>query len=333
METIRVSSVVIAFLLSFGSSAYANPIAIWFFNELQFTGNAWTLEMHASDLAGTLNGWYLQSNSGMAFFKNNIHVGNWYLLITQDSLLSSLSIDPLGDSLTIHSPGAGMMGHLTFGNCASALICSPRSGQSISSRGYDFYYLDNSPTLGQPNDSTNAMGTIRGFVIDSLGQPLPEVRASFFGWPGFVYSDSSGRFDIRDYARRCDITLTHSNCTSRNVTIQIWPESTVSVTIVMDRLSTVGADPIAQSNFKLHQNYPNPFNPATTFSFTIPRLSVVSLMVYDIFGKEVATVVNEVRNPGMNEAQWDASNVASGVYFYRLIADGVLQTRKMVLMR
>lgn len=331
MKIIRVSLVVTFFLGGF--PAYSNPIAIWFFNELQFTGNTWVLEMHASDPAGTLDGWYIRSNSGTAFFKNNIHVGNWYLIITQDSLLSPLSIDPLGDSLTIHSSGAGMMAQLVFGTCASALICSPRSGQSICAGGYDFYYLDNSPTLGQPNDSTNAMGTIRCLVTDSLGQPIPEVRVSSFRWPGFVYTDSSGRFEVRDYAHRCEMSLTHSNCSLRNVTAQVLPESTVSVSTVMDCLMSANEEPFVPSGYVLDQNYPNPFNPATTFSFTIPRLSFVSLKVYDIFGREVVTMADGVKKAGAYEIQWNASHMASGVYFYRLVAGGFVQTRKMVLTR
>lgn len=331
MNIARITLVAVAFGLG-GFSAHANPIAVWFFNELQFTSNTWVIEMHASDPAGTLNGWYLQSNSGTAFFKNNIHIGNWYLLITQDSLLGPLSIDPLGDSLTIHSPGAGVMGQLTFGNSASALICSPTPGQSICCRG-GFYYLDNSPTLGAANDTANAMGVIRGLVTDSLGHPLPNIRISSLALAWVMYTDSSGRFDVRDYAYRCELSLTRTNCTPKNVIVQIWPESTFSVNLAMDCVVPVDRDPVLQSQYVLAQNYPNPFNPVTMFSFNIPRRAFVSLKLYDIFGQEVGTVVNELREPGANEAKWDASGMASGVYFYRLISGSFVQTRKLVLMR
>ena len=309
--------------------AFANPILFIPFNELKFTGNDWTIEMLTDGFIGTLDGRSLRSNSGTAFFKNGIHLPSGYLLVTQDSLLSPLNINPLGDSLTFNIPG----GSLTFGNSPSAVVPSPGESQSISYGGRGYYYLDNSPTLGQHNDSANAMGTVQGLIADSLGRPIPDVRVFSYEWPASAYTDSSGRFEVRDYAHRCQMNLTHSQCSPKSVTVQIWPESTVSVAIVMHRVDAVNEDQHAQSGYRLDQNYPNPFNPVTTFSFTIPRLSLVTLKVYDVFGKEVAALVNEVRTAGSNKALWDASDVASGVYFYRLSAGGTVLTRRMVLIR
>lgn len=70
----------------------------------------------------------------------------------------------------------------------------------------------------------------------------------------------------------------------------------------------------------LLQNYPNPFNPTTAIRFSIPRAGFVSLKVYDVLGREVRTLVNEVRNPGSYEVRFDAAGLPSGVYFYRLTA-------------
>ena len=72
--------------------------------------------------------------------------------------------------------------------------------------------------------------------------------------------------------------------------------------------------------FALEQNYPNPFNPATTVEFRIQSSEFVSLSVYDLLGREVATLVNEVKQPGVYTVQWDASEVSSGLYIYRLVA-------------
>jgi uncharacterized Ntn-hydrolase superfamily protein len=85
--------------------------------------------------------------------------------------------------------------------------------------------------------------------------------------------------------------------------------------------------------FELHQNYPNPLNPSTTISYQIPSQSRVTLKVYDLLGREVATLVNEDMKPGSYEATWDASAVASGVYFYRLKAGEFVETKRLVLMR
>ncbi len=85
--------------------------------------------------------------------------------------------------------------------------------------------------------------------------------------------------------------------------------------------------------FMLEQNYPNPFNPSTTIGFSVPDAGIVSLKVFDVLGREVATLVNEVRQPGQHSVTWNASNAPSGVYFYRLDAAGLTQTRHMVLMK
>jgi hypothetical protein len=86
--------------------------------------------------------------------------------------------------------------------------------------------------------------------------------------------------------------------------------------------------------FSLLQNYPNPFNPSTTIRFAIPNVGAtrrVALTVHDALGREITTLVNEELAPGTYEASWDASNYPSGVYFYKLSANGFTQTRKMVL--
>ncbi len=70
----------------------------------------------------------------------------------------------------------------------------------------------------------------------------------------------------------------------------------------------------------LYQNYPNPFNPSTTFEFRVSALEFVTLKVFDVLGREVATLVNEVRHAGVYAVRWDASSLPSGVYFYRLRA-------------
>lgn len=82
----------------------------------------------------------------------------------------------------------------------------------------------------------------------------------------------------------------------------------------------------------LSQNYPNPFNPTTNFRFTIGNLRFVSLRVYDLLGREIAMLVNEVKPAGSYTIEWRPEGLASGVYFSRLVVDGsVIQTRKIVL--
>ena len=97
----------------------------------------------------------------------------------------------------------------------------------------------------------------------------------------------------------------------------------------------------ASMKFNLHQNYPNPFNPSTTIKFTIPsvettrRVVFTTLKVYDVLGNEVATLVNEEKQPGVYEVEFSLSsgirNLASGIYFYQLKAGSFIDTKKMIL--
>jgi hypothetical protein len=87
------------------------------------------------------------------------------------------------------------------------------------------------------------------------------------------------------------------------------------------------------THFYLDQNYPNPFNPSTTISFTLPSKSVVSLKVFDLIGREVATIVSEEMSEGNHTEQWNAENYTSGVYFYRLHAETFTETKKLVLLK
>ena len=85
--------------------------------------------------------------------------------------------------------------------------------------------------------------------------------------------------------------------------------------------------------FTLSQNYPNPFNPSTTIKFRLPKSSEVTLTVFDILGREVSVLVNEKREAGAYEVKFDGSNLASGVYFYRLQAGDFVETKTMLVLR
>ena len=85
--------------------------------------------------------------------------------------------------------------------------------------------------------------------------------------------------------------------------------------------------------FALEQNYPNPFNPTTIIKYSVPKQSYVSLKVYDILGREVATLVNEEKPAGTYEVSWEAKNLASGVYFYKISAGDYTAVKKMILLR
>ncbi len=85
--------------------------------------------------------------------------------------------------------------------------------------------------------------------------------------------------------------------------------------------------------YLLNQNYPNPFNPTTRIAFAIPKAGFVSLKMYDVLGREVATLVDETKQPGECSVTWDASGMPSGVYFYRLQAGPFAETKKLILLK
>ncbi len=85
--------------------------------------------------------------------------------------------------------------------------------------------------------------------------------------------------------------------------------------------------------FELKQNYPNPFNPATLIEYVIPRSSDVKLEIYSLRGELVSYLVNDFRPAGYHSVTWNASNMSSGIYFYRLQANDFVQTKKMVLLK
>jgi hypothetical protein len=98
------------------------------------------------------------------------------------------------------------------------------------------------------------------------------------------------------------------------------------------------ADPVTYRN-SLSQNYPNPFNPTTTIEYTLKEQANVSLRVYNVAGQLIRTLVEETKTPGeVHTVTWDGRNdagqsVSSGVYFYKLVAGGYVQTKKMVLLK
>jgi hypothetical protein len=86
-------------------------------------------------------------------------------------------------------------------------------------------------------------------------------------------------------------------------------------------------------NYALSQNYPNPFNPTTKINFAIPKQGFVSLKVYDILGRMVSQLVNEVKTAGTYSVDFNASNFASGIYFYKLEVNNFTDVKRMMFLK
>ena len=92
-------------------------------------------------------------------------------------------------------------------------------------------------------------------------------------------------------------------------------------------------NPEIPTSVSLKQNYPNPFNPTTTIRFELDQATFAKLTVYDLLGRKVRELVNEIRPAGTNTIQFDAANLASGIYLYRLEANGAAQTKRLTLIK
>ncbi|HVN47769.1 MAG TPA: T9SS type A sorting domain-containing protein [Bacteroidota bacterium] len=111
-------------------------------------------------------------------------------------------------------------------------------------------------------------------------------------------------------------------------------ESDTSITAsINNTLGIHGNGNLSPQMFVLSQNYPNPFNPSTTITFSLPYRTFVTLKVFDLLGRELSTIAQEELSAGTYSRVWQANNIASGIYFYRLQADGFSETKKLILLR
>jgi photosystem II stability/assembly factor-like uncharacterized protein len=106
-----------------------------------------------------------------------------------------------------------------------------------------------------------------------------------------------------------------------------------SVTVVNQYTSLFDEEEIIPTEFKLFQNYPNPFNPITTLKYSIAKQSNVAIIIYDVLGREVTTLVNEEKPIGNYTVEFNAGNLSSGIYFYRIHAGSFVDTKKMILIK
>jgi hypothetical protein len=87
-----------------------------------------------------------------------------------------------------------------------------------------------------------------------------------------------------------------------------------------------------QSTYALDDNYPNPFNPSTTIRFQLPRSSMTSLKIFNTLGQAIATLIEGQKEAGLHQVEWNAMDIASGIYFYRLQVGEFVDTKKMIVL-
>ncbi len=187
-------------------------------------------------------------------------------------------------------------------------------------------------------DGWNMIGSISVPISTTNITSVPPAltTSQFFGFDGSAYLPADSIEPGKGYWVRTSgtgrLTLSGSGIVSAAGRIRIVPTSELppsppSETDVAHRVSHI------PQQFSLGQNYPNPFNPVTRIRFEIRDAGFVVLKVFDVLGREVATIVNEELEPGEYTRTWDASRVPSGVYYYKLSAGTYTEARKMLILR
>ncbi len=150
---------------------------------------------------------------------------------------------------------------------------------------------------------------------------------------------SSGPFNVIDTVATNDTTYyDNTKKDSTYYTYRVFGINTdtlsdFSNTATVEVVTSVAKVPGIPKQFRLYQNYPNPFNPSTTINFDLPRGSFVTLKVYNILGEEVKTLINKFENAGRYSVLFNASNLSSGVYIYKLKTNNYSDIRKLVLLK
>ena len=178
-------------------------------------------------------------------------------------------------------------------------------------------------SAGALNASSSALQNIGGELTHTSPQPFVNGVATF----SFTYTAPAAPGAYTMYANGNSVNFNGDNTGDQ------WnfaPNKTITV-----KTATAVENSTAIANeFSLSQNYPNPFNPTTAIAFQVMRASHISLRIYDVRGSLVSTLIDGEREPGAYKTSFHADRLTSGVYYYRLAADGVvIQTKKMTLLK
>jgi hypothetical protein len=166
---------------------------------------------------------------------------------------------------------------------------------------------------------------LNGITRNSSGvlDPRPLTNGPAYTIPLKEYPSDNNHFDQVNYAGAFGEEL--------------WIEGWTALSQIGLVPTSVGSFSEYQADdFQLEQNYPNPFNPSTKIKYSVPnsgKSQVVSLKIYDMIGKEIATLINKEHTAGSYEVLWNASGLSSGVYFYKLQAGEYITAKKMILMK
>ena len=258
----------------------------------------------------------VSSNSGNGISVGNMGIGN---TILSNSVFSNfdLGIDLGNDGPTPNDPGDADVGANNLQNFPEIFsIIINLNGDLI----IDYLVDSDSAYSAYPL-------TVQFFKSDTTGQGKVIIGEDYYTL--IDYSNGGKTVSLGNAA---NLGIVGSDSLVSTVTDSNGNSSEFSAIEIITKIKMLQSNELPE-NYNLSQNYPNPFNPSTTIEFDLPKSSEVSLKIFNILGEEVATLVSDRLSTGSYSYEWDASNLASGVYLYRLQAGNYVETKKMVLMR
>lgn len=199
-----------------------------------------------------------------------------------------------------------------------------------------FASLSNHPSSFKETVVRGGTKTVELHISNSISSPLGYSFTIPVGWvKGSPPTGSVGG----NATLTVNLVFDASNLTEGkyNTTISLSDPHhgglSIPIELTVSTTTDIKEDKSVPTEFKLMQNYPNPFNPSTIISYSIPEAQNVSLIVYDLLGKEIAVLVNELKQPGIYNSQFAILNsqFSSGIYFYTLRTNRFTQTKKMLL--
>lgn len=191
------------------------------------------------------------------------------------------------------------------------------------------------------NNSGNP-GMISGNILNANNAPLSGVMVSVLNSDGEVtaysMSNAQGKYNLNGLSEgsyTIIATKVKYNSLSQNISMSNAAGMNQNLNIQLNNsiLSADDSDENLPDGYSLENNYPNPFNPSTTISFGLPEVTYVSLKIYNAIGQEVASLINRQMEAGKHSIDFNADELNSGIYFYKLEAGSFVQTRKMVLLK
>jgi hypothetical protein len=211
--------------------------------------------------------------------------------------------------------------------------------QSFGSPGVWFTYPKAAPKYKTPHNADTAYISYisGGATVYNESRVIAHDRATGIGPSYLVRAGGTahyGNFRFGDYSGACIDPLQNGNVwvvsmrnNNSNWGTGIGYVSTTSISGISQE------NELVPNNYTLNQNYPNPFNPNTIISFGLPKAEQISLKVYNSLGKEVATLINTNMQAGNYKADFDGSDLSSGIYFYKLTAGSIVLTKKMLMVK